>query len=138
MSQDRRSVDGVRQPNPYRPGFNQAPTVLAGRDDVLAAAREALDVAALDGRTPRPLVLVGSRGVGKTVLLGEVASMAATTLGWLTVAVEVRPRTPFTAQLRERLDAAAELLRETTDDGRFELASATARASVLGIGGEIG
>ena len=66
----------MRQPNPYRPGFNQAPDVLVGRDEVLAAAREALDVAALDGRTPRPLVLVGSRGVGKTVLLGQIAAEA--------------------------------------------------------------
>jgi hypothetical protein len=138
MSLDLGTVEDVRQPNPYRPGFNQAPAVLAGRDDVLAAAREALDVAALDARTPRPLVLVGSRGVGKTVLLGEVASVAGASLGWLTVSVEVRPRQPFTPQLCERLDAATELLRDTGDRGRFELASATARASVLGIGGEIG
>lgn len=138
MSLDITTVGPVREPNPYRPGFNQAPAVLAGRDDVLGAAREALDVAALDGRTPRPLVLVGSRGVGKTVLLGEIASMAGTTLGWLTVAVEVRPRQTFTAQLCERLDAATELLRDTSDRGRFQLTSATAKASVLGIGGEIG
>lgn len=128
----------VREPNPYRPGFNQAPAVLVGRDDVLAAAREALDVAALDARTPRPLVLVGSRGVGKTVLLGEVASMAGTSLGWVTVAVEVRPRQPFTLQLCERLDAVTEVLRDAGERGRFELTSATAKASVLGIGGEIG
>ena len=43
----------MRQPNPYRPGFNQTPTVIAGLDEVLSAAREAIDVAALDGRTPR-------------------------------------------------------------------------------------
>jgi hypothetical protein len=138
MSLDVGTVGAVRQPNPYRPGFNQAPAVLAGRDDVVGAAREALDVAALDARTPRPLVLVGSRGVGKTVLLGEVASVAGSSLGWLTVSVEVRPRQPFTPQLCERLDAAAALLREAGDRRRFELASATARASVLGIGGEIG
>ena len=66
-----------RQPNPYRPGFNQSPGVLAGRDEALTAVREALEVAALDGRTPRPLVLVGTRGVGKTVLLGEIAAIAA-------------------------------------------------------------
>ena len=67
----------VRTPNPYRPGFNQAPAVLAGRDQVLAGALEALEVAAFDGRTPRPLLLVGPRGVGKTVTLGEIASLAA-------------------------------------------------------------
>jgi len=31
-------------PNPYRPGFNQSPAVLAGRDEVLEAIREALEV----------------------------------------------------------------------------------------------
>ncbi len=88
-----------RQPNPYRPGFNQSPGVLAGRDEALTAVREALEVAALDGRTPRPLVLVGTRGVGKTVLLGEIAAIAAELHGWLTVSVEIRPGTqlPWTA-----------------------------------------
>ena len=36
-------------PNPYRPGFNQPPVVLAGRDAVLEAAQDAIDGAALDG-----------------------------------------------------------------------------------------
>ncbi|MFK5644980.1 AAA family ATPase [Ornithinimicrobium sp. LYQ121] len=66
-----------RTPNPYRPGFNQAPARLVGRDAILAAAAEALEIAAFDGRTPRPLLLVGPRGVGKTVLLGEIATVAA-------------------------------------------------------------
>lgn len=127
----------ARSPNPYRPGFNQPPEVLAGRDDVLAAAREALDVAALDGRTPRPLVLVGSRGVGKTVLLGEIAVVAASEHGWLTVHTEVRPGTPFTAQLLERLEAARELLAEAPPPARFRVDGATARASLLGMGGEV-
>ena len=90
-----------RAPNPYRPGFNPVPQYLAGRDDVLDAAREALDVAALDARTPRPLVLVGSRGVGKTVLLGELRSMAVKR-GWGAGKVEARPE----ADLRRPLSAA--------------------------------
>jgi hypothetical protein len=49
--------------NPYRPGFNQPPVVFAGRTDVIDGAREALQVAALDGRTPRPLVLLGIEGL---------------------------------------------------------------------------
>jgi hypothetical protein len=43
--------------------------------------------------------VVGSRGLGKTVLLGEIGEIAATEHGWPTVYVEVRPDVVFTAQL---------------------------------------
>ena len=56
-------------PSPYTPGYNQVPSVLAGRDDVLAAADEAIERAALDRQVPPALVLVGPRGMGKSVLL---------------------------------------------------------------------
>lgn len=125
-----------RLANPYRPGFNQAPGVLAGRGNVVDAAREALAVAALDGRTPRPLVVVGSRGVGKTVLLGEIAAVAAEDHGWLTIYVEVRPDVAFPAQLIERLGAAVETLREPKPGGRFRLDAVSGRAGLLGVGAE--
>ena len=138
MSDRKAGEAGRRLPNPFRPGFNQAPELLAGRDDVLAAAREALEVAALDRRCPRPLVLTGSRGVGKTVLLGEVASIAAEEHGWLTVHVEVRPNTPFIGQLVERLIAARELLEAAPPERRFEVKDFTAKLSAFGVGGELG
>ncbi|MBO1902789.1 ATP-binding protein [Leucobacter weissii] len=128
-----------RQPNPYRPGFNQAPVVFAGRGEVLDAANEALDVAALDGRTPRPVVLVGPRGVGKTVTLGEISQLAAQR-SWPTVHVEARAGS-LVAELGDRLRAARNLF-----DGREPAASSRRRtritgakveASVLGIGGGI-
>lgn len=122
----------TRRPNPYRPGFNQAPEVLAGRDEVLDAAREALAVAALDGRTPPPLILVGSRGVGKTVLLGAIAELAAEEHGWLTVAVEVRPGVDVLPQLVERLTVAQELLDHAPPSPRFTVDVVRAR---LGVGG---
>jgi hypothetical protein len=126
-----------RQANPYRPGFNQAPTVLAGRGDVLDAAREALEVAAIDGRTPRPLVVVGSRGLGKTVLLGEIGEIAATEHGWPTVYVEVRPDVVFTAQLIERVEAVTEALRDPARDRRFMVQTFSGKAAVAGVGAEI-
>ena len=126
-----------RQPNPYRPGFNQAPATLAGRDDVLAAVREALDVAALDSRTPRPVLLTGGRGVGKTVLLGEAAAIAAESHSWLTVPVEVRPHSSFTPQLVERLAAARDLYRQSARGRRVEVKAAKVRAAVLGFGAEV-
>jgi hypothetical protein len=66
------------------------------------AVAEALHVAALDGRTPRQLVLAGGRG-GKTLSMDEAASIAANEPSWLTVPIEIRPMRPFTPQLLERL-----------------------------------
>jgi hypothetical protein len=128
-----------RPRNPFRPGFNQAPAVLAGRDDVLDAAREALAIAGDDGRTPRPLVLVGSRGVGKTVLVGEIAALAAEERGWVAAHVEVRARGAFVGQLVERLGAVAALFSEPMGERRrFEVATATARLGVPGASAEVG
>lgn len=131
------SVAGVRSANPYRPGFNQPPGVLAGRDEVLDAAREALAVAALDRRTPRPLVIVGSRGVGKTVLLGEIATVAGDEHGWITVHVEVRPKVAFLDQLTERLDAARDLLREAPSTPRFRVKTVGGRVGGFGVSAEL-
>lgn len=50
----------MRVQNPFVPGFNQNPPELAGRDNEISAITDALEVAALDGRTPRPIVLVGA------------------------------------------------------------------------------
>lgn len=127
----------LRVPNPYRPGFNQAPMVLAGRSRVLAAIDEALAVAALDGRTPRPIVLTGSRGVGKTVILGEAGSRAADSYSWLTAPVEIRPDTPFVPQLIERLAAVRDLYRQTKAGSKVSVVGATVKASVLGVGAEL-
>src|SRR5690348_5502555 len=96
----------VRQANPYRPGFNQAPLVLAGRDTVLDGAAEAIEVAALDGRTPRPLILTGPRGLGKTVTLAEVVNIAASKHSWVSVHVEAKTGQSVVAELIERLHAA--------------------------------
>ncbi len=126
-----------REPNPYRPGFNQAPAELAGREPVLSAAREALDMAALDARTPRPLVLVGTRGVGKTVVLGEIAAVAAEAHSWPTAAVEVRPGGSFTDRLAHRLRVVTQLFDEVRPGRRLRLTAATVRAGALGIGGEL-
>ncbi len=128
----------TRIPNPFRPGFNQPPLALAGREPILAAVREALAVAALDARTPRPVVLTGGRGVGKTVLLGEAAVIAAEEHSWLTVPVEVRPDRPFTPYVVDRLTAATELYRQArTSRRRMEVTGATLRATVLGVGAEV-
>lgn len=127
----------ARTPNPFRPGFNQPPAALTGRSRVIEAITEAIDVAALDRRTPRPVILTGGRGVGKTVLLGEAAAIAAARHSWLTVPVEIRPNQPFMPQLLKRLTSARDIYRQTPPDKRVEIAAAKIRATVLGIGAEV-
>jgi hypothetical protein len=80
-------MDPVR--NPYAPGAGQRPPELAGRDAELAAVEVALERAAR-GRPERSVVLVGLRGVGKTVLLNALRSKAIDRL-WGTAKIEARP-----------------------------------------------
>ncbi len=61
-------MDPVR--NPFAPSAGRRPPELAGRDDVLDAARTMARRAAV-GRYARPTMLIGLRGTGKTVLLNE-------------------------------------------------------------------
>ena len=64
--------------SPYQPGFGARPAVLAGRDQQIATARASL-TRVLNSRAPAPsaLVLTGSRGVGKTVLLETIGDVAS-------------------------------------------------------------
>lgn len=61
--------------NPYAPGAGTRPHELAGRDDVIEAVEIALD-RIRDGRSAPHHILVGLRGVGKTVLLDELNTRA--------------------------------------------------------------
>lgn len=58
--------------NPYAPGAGTPPPELAGRDEILERAAIALD-RFRNGLSARSLLLVGLRGVGKTVLLTRIA-----------------------------------------------------------------
>ncbi|RJQ68185.1 ATP-binding protein [Pseudonocardiaceae bacterium YIM PH 21723] len=91
-------MDPIR--NPFAPGAGQRPPELAGRDRELDAFTVVLERVAR-GRPERSLVLTGLRGVGKTVLLGELKSMAMHR-GWGTGKIEARPE----ADLRKPLSAA--------------------------------
>lgn len=79
-------VDAVT--NPYSPGAGLRPAVLAGREAELAAFDAMLARAEL-GRSSRGPVLTGLRGVGKTVLLNELARRAEAR-DWMVVELEVR------------------------------------------------
>lgn len=127
-------VDRVQ--NPYRPGFNQAPATLSGRADVIEDLIDALEVAAIDGRTPPPVLMIGPRGVGKTVMLGELADMAGSRYGWMRAHVEVRPGTPFTPDLVASVLSVRSQIEQGSGPG-LQAESATLRAQVAGVGGEV-
>ncbi|HEV2452512.1 MAG TPA: ATP-binding protein [Streptosporangiaceae bacterium] len=80
-------MDPVR--NPYAPGAGQRPPELAGRDREIGQFQVVLERVAR-GRPERSIVLIGLRGVGKTVLLNSFRSMAIQRL-WGTGKIEARP-----------------------------------------------
>jgi hypothetical protein len=61
--------------NPYVPGAGTQPPELAGREDILERTRVTLARVKL-GRASKSFMLVGLRGVGKTVLLNRIEQMA--------------------------------------------------------------
>jgi Cdc6-like AAA superfamily ATPase len=66
-------MDPVR--NPYAPGAGTPPPELAGRSDLIEAGTIALRRMSI-GKPTQSLILVGLRGVGKTVLLNRLADIA--------------------------------------------------------------
>jgi len=61
--------------NPYSPGAGSQPHELAGRDEVREMVRVAIERVRL-GRSAKSAMLVGLRGVGKTVLLDRLRTDA--------------------------------------------------------------
>jgi hypothetical protein len=91
--------------NPFSPGAGSPPPELAGRRHVLDQARIAL-ARIKAGRSEKSLLLVGLRGVGKTVLLNEVRKMALG-MGYRCLMIEAHENKPLVVlllpQLREIL-----------------------------------
>ena len=72
--------------NPYAPGAGTPPPELAGRDRLIEDASIALD-RIRNGLAAKSLLLVGLRGVGKTVLLNRICRDAEAR-GFVTVILE--------------------------------------------------
>jgi len=67
-------MDPVR--NPFAPGAGSQPPELAGRDEIIEKAEIAIK-RVLHGRQDKAQILLGLRGVGKTVLLNKIEQVAA-------------------------------------------------------------
>lgn len=74
--------------NPFNPGAGVSPPELAGRSEVLEQAATALE-RTKRGRHAKSLMILGLRGVGKTVLLNEIGR-EADARGYLVEQIEAR------------------------------------------------
>ena len=92
-------MDPVR--NPYAPGAGTPPPELAGRDDLRETARIALERVRA-GRPGKSILMVGLRGVGKTVLLDRIRQEAEDR-GICTLNVEAPENRSLPAALAPRL-----------------------------------
>lgn len=63
--------------NPYKPGAGTMPEYLAGRDAIINNAKTILSDLQ-DGGMAAHTIFYGVRGVGKTVLLNKIESIAST------------------------------------------------------------
>ena len=95
-------MDPIR--NPYAPGAGQRPPELAGRDRELKQFEVTLERVAA-GRPDRSMVLSGLRGVGKTVLLNALRSLAVKR-AWGTGKIEARPDQSLRLPLAQAVHAA--------------------------------
>jgi hypothetical protein len=72
--------------NPFAPGAGSRPPALTGRDEIIEGSRVALK-RLVAGRHAKSMMLLGLRGVGKTVLLVRIGEIAEEE-GFLTVLIE--------------------------------------------------
>src|SRR5215212_4458753 len=79
--------------NPFSPGAGSPPPELVGRDPILEQARILLGRTKLK-RQEKSMLLTGLRGVGKTVLLNEIESLAKAD-GYRTVLIEAQEDKPL-------------------------------------------
>jgi hypothetical protein len=89
--------------NPYVPGAGRRPAALAGREEQQRAWSIALQRLEA-GRSAQHVCMYGLRGVGKTVLLADLAATARGR-GWIVAKVEADPNRPLRDSLADALHA---------------------------------
>lgn len=87
--------------NPYNPGAGVPPPELAGRDELIESAEVAV-ARAKAGRPAKSAIMLGLRGVGKTVLLNAFEAIAEDN-GCQTALLEIDPDKSLAQQLAPKL-----------------------------------
>ena len=113
-----------RRTNPYAPGAGTPPPELAGRDELIEDAEIALD-RLRNGLAAKSLLMVGLRGVGKTVLLNRIL-VDAIDRGFESVLIEAPEDRSLPGALAGPLNSA--LIRLSRSAAARELAKRARRA----------
>ncbi|WP_157265403.1 ATP-binding protein [Azohydromonas aeria] len=95
-------MDPVR--NPFAPGAGSQPPELSGRESILEEAQIAIQ-RALIGKPSRSQMLLGLRGVGKTVLLNKIEEIAERS-GHITSFIEAPEGKPLSELLVPKINQA--------------------------------
>ena len=121
-------MDPIR--NPYAPGAGTPPPELAGRDELREVSRIALERARI-GRASKSIIMVGLRGVGKTVLLDRILTDAENS-GMCTLRIEAPENQSLPSTLAPQLRRV--LLRLSNREAARQLAQRALR----GLAGFVG
>ncbi|MEM1094782.1 MAG: ATP-binding protein [Bacteroidota bacterium] len=92
-------MDRIR--NPFSPGAGVPPPALVGREAIIDAAAVALHRIRA-GRSEKSQIMLGLRGVGKTVLLNHISDLAED-IGYLTIMMEAPESQALAAYLSPAL-----------------------------------
>jgi len=104
--------------NPFRPAFGVVPPEIIGRRRQIADFIEALDRGI--GNPHRSTIFIGARGMGKTVVLNEIAREAMSA-GWISAQVTVNP-----AMLNDTIDQINAKAEHLIESGRISLTGISA------------
>lgn len=122
---------------PFVPGFGRTPPFLAGRAALITELCAGLDAGPDDPRSVS--VLLGARGMGKTVVLNEVEDAAVGERGWVTLSLAGTDGDLLTAVHQAVLRARAALEAEAANvKHRHRLVGLKVGASAFGTGVELG
>jgi hypothetical protein len=103
-------------PSPFRPGYGSRPLVLAGREELQDDVDDAIALLAEERRAPNALIIVGPRGVGKSVMLDEVARRAQEQHGWVRIHVQKDDGSTLDERLIVETRNAHALLEQSSDE----------------------
>lgn len=120
--------------NPFKPGAGRKPPYLAGRDDIIRSIKNDMKQVYEDAEGMRPIVISGLRGMGKTVLLRELAETAHHQ-DWIAIEVEASKHDSLAKKLAQATYVELRRIRNSSRplSSAFEHALAVLRSFQLKI-----